>query len=146
MLFTERPNLLAKPSPKDRFSRTEGKATRLSGAWRPYYTFETRKEQNPTAKIGTTVILDFSQEASMADEPAKSDFSDIAVDRLTNARLDVEAASEQVGEVEQHFAATILAAKTSRSFWEFLEDRTRAAPLTMLGLAFIAGVVFVRRR
>ena len=82
----------------------------------------------------------------MADEPAKSDFSDIAVDRLTNARLDVEAASEQVGEVEQHFAETILAARTSRSFWEFLEDRTRATPLTMLGLAFIAGVVFVRRR
>jgi hypothetical protein len=58
----------------------------------------------------------------------------------------VNSAADQVEKVELHFKGKIEAAKRPETYVEMLKDLTKAAPLGTLAVAFIAGVLFGRRR
>lgn len=82
----------------------------------------------------------------MVDEPGQPGFSEHAVDSLTDARRAVNSATEEVAEVGRHFKKAVESAKQPGTYLAMLEDLTRAAPLAMLGIAFIAGATFASRR
>ncbi len=82
----------------------------------------------------------------MVDESSLPGFSERAVDSLTDARSAVNSASDEVADVGRHFKEAVEAAKQPRTVLARLEDLTRAAPLAMLSIAFIAGVMFVSKR
>jgi hypothetical protein len=81
----------------------------------------------------------------MVNEPAHPGFTDAAADSLTAAGHRVDG-SEPVNDAVRYFEETIHEGGKPGSVLKFLEERTRAAPLAMLGLAFIAGAILVRRR
>jgi hypothetical protein len=58
----------------------------------------------------------------------------------------VNSAAEQVHMVERHFKEKILSAKRPETYLEILKDLTKAAPLGMLAVAFLAGTLLARRR
>jgi hypothetical protein len=64
---------------------------------------------------------------------------------LDAAKDAVNAATEQVDKVGRHFKDKIEAAKRE-TYVEILKDMTKAAPLGMLAVAFIGGMLFARRR
>ncbi|KZD21343.1 hypothetical protein [Tardiphaga robiniae] len=65
---------------------------------------------------------------------------------LDAAKDAVNAATEQVDKVGRHFKDKIEAAKQPETYLEMLKDITKAAPLGMLAIAFIGGMLFARRR
>ncbi|WP_398467877.1 hypothetical protein [Tardiphaga sp.] len=68
-------------------------------------------------------------------------------DKALNAAKDtVNAAGGHVDEVGQHFKQKLKAAKRPETYVEMLKDVTKAAPLGMLAVAFIGGMLFARRR
>lgn len=68
-------------------------------------------------------------------------------DKALNAAKDtVNAAAGHVDEVGQHFKQKLEAAKRPETYLEMLMDVTKAAPLGMLAVAFIGGILFARRR
>jgi hypothetical protein len=81
----------------------------------------------------------------MTNEASKAE-RDMAIGGLTGAQRVVETATEHIDEVGWHFRESLNATRRPVSVLKFLEDMTRASPLAMLGVAFITGVVVVRRR
>ena len=68
-------------------------------------------------------------------------------DKALNAANDtVNAAAGHADEVGQHFKQKLEAAKRPETYSEMLKDVTKAAPLGMLAVAFIGGMLFARRR
>ncbi|WP_441277245.1 hypothetical protein AB7783_07220 [Tardiphaga sp. 172_B4_N1_3] len=65
---------------------------------------------------------------------------------LDAAKDAVNAAAEQVDKVGQHLKDKVEAAKRPQTYVEMLKDMTKAAPLGMLAVAFIGGMLFARRR
>ncbi|WP_441244568.1 hypothetical protein [Tardiphaga sp. 768_D3_N2_1] len=64
---------------------------------------------------------------------------------LDAAKGAVNAATEQVDKVGQHFKEKVEAAKQPETYLEMLKDVTKAAPLAMLAIAFVGGILFARR-
>ncbi|MBI5131590.1 MAG: hypothetical protein HZA66_19295 [Rhodopseudomonas palustris] len=62
------------------------------------------------------------------------------------AKEAVFAASEHVENVGQHLKDKIEAVKHPEIYVQMLKDVTKAAPLGMLAVAFIGGMIFARRR
>lgn len=62
------------------------------------------------------------------------------------AKEAVYAASEHVENVGQHLKDKIEAVKRPDIYVQMLKDVTKAAPLGMLAVAFIGGMIFARRR
>jgi hypothetical protein len=58
----------------------------------------------------------------------------------------VHAAVEEVDRVGRHFKDKVDAAKRPESYLGILKDVTKAAPLGMLAVAFVGGMLFARRR
>jgi hypothetical protein len=65
---------------------------------------------------------------------------------LDAAKGAVEAATEQVDKIGQHFKAKVEAAKQPETYVAMLKDMTKAAPFGMLAVAFVCGMLFARRR
>ena len=82
----------------------------------------------------------------MADDPAQPSLPERAFDSLTDARRAVLTATEEVVEVGRHFCETVEAAKQPNTYVRWLEELVRAAPLPMLGITFVAGVMFAAGR
>lgn len=76
--------------------------------------------------------------------PVQPGLSERAIDSLTDARRAVLSATREVAEVGDHFRDAVHAQRRN-AFAEFIRDCTRSAPLTMLGVAFVAGVMLARR-
>jgi len=70
--------------------------------------------------------------------------SERAIDSLTDARHAVLTATREVADVGNHFRDAIRKQRPN-AFAEFIRDCTRGSPLTMLGIAFVAGVMVSRR-
>jgi hypothetical protein len=68
-----------------------------------------------------------------------------ASDTLTDVRQSVDAASDKAIEAGRRFAAAVQTANTT-PILDSIENFTRKAPLAMLGIAFIAGVMFATGR
>lgn len=64
---------------------------------------------------------------------------------LDAAKGAVNAATEQVDKVGRHFKEKVEAAKQPETYLEMLKDVTKAAPLAMLAIAFVGGILFARR-
>lgn len=79
----------------------------------------------------------------MTDDTDRDSFADKALDA---AKQTVNAASDQVDEVGRHFKQKLEVAKRPKTYVEMLKDVTKAAPLGMLAVAFIGGMLFARRR
>lgn len=77
----------------------------------------------------------------MIDEPVQPGMSARALDSLTDARRTVEVATDEVTDLGHHLGAVIERSRQPHGFLRLLEDMTRAAPLAMLGVAFVAGVL-----
>jgi hypothetical protein len=58
----------------------------------------------------------------------------------------VHAAVEEVDRVGRHLKDKVDAAKRPETYVGMLKDVTKAAPLGMLAVAFIGGMLFARRR
>jgi hypothetical protein len=58
----------------------------------------------------------------------------------------VHAAVEEVDRVGRHLKDKVDAAKRQETYVGMLKDVTKAAPLGMLAVAFIGGMLFARRR
>jgi hypothetical protein len=58
----------------------------------------------------------------------------------------VHAAVEEVDRVGRHLKDKVDAAKRRETYVGMLKDVTKAAPLGMLAVAFIGGILFARRR
>jgi hypothetical protein len=58
----------------------------------------------------------------------------------------VHAAVDQVDRVGQHLKQKIETAKQPETYLTMLADMTKAAPLGMLAIAFLGGMLFARRR
>jgi hypothetical protein len=58
----------------------------------------------------------------------------------------VHAAVEEVDRLGRHFKDKVDAAKRPESYVGILKDVTKAAPLRMLAVAFVGGMLFARRR
>jgi hypothetical protein len=58
----------------------------------------------------------------------------------------VHAAAEQVDRVGRHLKRKIEAAKQPQTYLTMLAGVTKAAPLGMLAVAFVGGMLFARRR
>jgi hypothetical protein len=68
-------------------------------------------------------------------------------DKALNAAKDtVNSAAAHVDEVGQHFKQKLEAAKRPETYLEMLKDVTKAAPLAMLAVAFLGGVLYARHR
>jgi hypothetical protein len=65
---------------------------------------------------------------------------------LDAAKDAVNFATEQVDEVGRHFKIKLEAARQPETYVEMLKSMTKAAPLGMLAVAFIGGMLFARRR
>lgn len=65
---------------------------------------------------------------------------------LDAAKSAVNAATEQVDKVGRHLKDKVEAAKQPETYVEMLKDVTKAAPLAMLAVAFVGGMLFARRR
>lgn len=76
--------------------------------------------------------------------PEQPNLSERAVDSLTDARRAVLTATKEVAEVGEHFREAVRGPQPN-AFAGLIRDCTRGAPLTMLGLAFAAGVMLARR-
>lgn len=63
-----------------------------------------------------------------------------------SAKGAVEAATEQVDKIGQHFKAKVEAAKQPETYVAMLKEMTKGAPLGMLAVAFLCGMLFARRR
>lgn len=79
----------------------------------------------------------------MSEDTNSGSIGDKALDA---ARDTVNAAAGHVDEVGQHFKRKLEAAKRPETYLEMLKDVTKAAPLGMLAVAFIGGMLFARRR
>jgi hypothetical protein len=80
---------------------------------------------------------------SQNGEDGKVSFGERSLDAAKDA---VNVAKEQVDKVGQHFKDKIEAARQPETYVEMLKDMTKAAPLGMLAVAFIGGMLFARRR
>lgn len=80
--------------------------------------------------------------ADNSEEDSRS-FGDRSIDAATAA---VNAASDRVDDVANHLHQKIRAAKQPETYVEILKDATKAAPLAMLAVAFVTGMLFARRR
>jgi len=78
----------------------------------------------------------------MAENP---NISERASDTLTDVRQSVDAASDKALEAGRRFADAVRGVNT-KPILDTIEDFTRKAPLTMLGIAFIAGAMFAAGR
>ena len=76
--------------------------------------------------------------------PVQPGLSERAIDSLTDARRAVLSATKEVAEVGNHLRDAVHAQRPN-AFAEFIRDCTRSAPLTMLGMAFVAGLMLARR-
>ncbi len=81
----------------------------------------------------------------MTDGSGQPNLAERAADSLTDARRAVEDATEDVADAGRRFKAAV-DGQTSRGLLRVIEDWTRAAPLPMLGAAFVAGVWIATRR
>jgi hypothetical protein len=79
----------------------------------------------------------------MTDDAERRSLADEALDAAKNT---VNAAADQVDEIGEHFRKKLEAAKRPETYLDMLKDVTKAAPLGMLAVAFISGMVFARRR
>lgn len=77
------------------------------------------------------------------DDPILQSAGERSLDAATGA---VKAAADQVDRVGQHFKDKVEAAKRPETYVDFLKDMTKAAPLAMLAVAFIGGMLFAKRR
>ncbi len=83
----------------------------------------------------------------MSDEGTQPGLADRAVDSITDARRAVDAAITEVANTTAHIRAAIDSPDRAAALVAWLRRSTRAAPLTMLGIAFLLGAtVFSRRR
>ena len=82
----------------------------------------------------------------MTYEDNQPGLSTRAIDSLTDAQRAVQSASEEVKDVRRHFRKAVHAAKRPNTYAKLARDCTRAAPLTMLGIAFVAGLMLAGRR
>ncbi|MEH2514047.1 hypothetical protein V1291_005401 [Nitrobacteraceae bacterium AZCC 1564] len=78
----------------------------------------------------------------MTDNP---NIAERASDTLTDVRKSVDTASDKAVDAGRRFAAAVRDVN-SRPILASIEDFTRRAPLTMLGIAFIAGAIFAAGR
>lgn len=79
----------------------------------------------------------------MTDDDERKPLGEKALDA---AKDTVYAASDYVDDVGRHFKQNLEAAKRPATYLEMLKDVTQAAPLGMLAVAFIGGMLFARRR
>jgi len=79
----------------------------------------------------------------MTDDTERTPLGDRAFDATRDA---VDAASEHVNQVGRHLRHKLKAAKRPETYVDMLTDVTKAAPLGMLAVAFISGMLFARRR
>jgi hypothetical protein len=79
----------------------------------------------------------------MSEDTNSESIGDKALDA---AKDTVNAAAGHVDEVGQHLKQKLEAAKRPETYLEMLKDVTKAAPLGMLAVAFIGGMLFARRR
>ena len=80
----------------------------------------------------------------MSDD--RDDHPSMAEKGLEAAKDVVHSASDRVDEVGQHLREKLDAAKRPENYLQMLKDVTKAAPLGMLAVAFVSGVIFARRR
>lgn len=80
----------------------------------------------------------------MSDD--RDDHPSMAENGLEAAKDAVHSASDRVDEVVQHLREKLDAAKRQENYLQMLKDVTKAAPLGMLAVAFVSGVIFARRR
>ncbi len=78
----------------------------------------------------------------MMDDPGQPSLPERAFDSLTDTRRAVVSLTEDVVDVSRHLGEAIEAAKRPKTYVKLVEDLTRASPLTMLAIAFIAGAMF----
>lgn len=79
----------------------------------------------------------------MTDDNERKPLGEKALDA---AKDTVNSASDYVDDVGRHFKQKLEAAKRPATYLEMLKDVTKAAPLGMLAVAFIGGMLFARRR
>ena len=65
---------------------------------------------------------------------------------LDAAKDAVDVATEKVDELGRHIKRKVEAARKPETYIEMLKDMTKAAPLGMLAVAFIGGMLFARCR
>jgi GTP1/Obg family GTP-binding protein len=80
---------------------------------------------------------------SQTGDKVEVSFGERSLDAATHA---VNVAKVQVDKVGQHFKDKMDAARQPETCVEILKDMTKAAPLGMLAVAFIGGMLFARRR
>lgn len=79
----------------------------------------------------------------MTDDDGSDDLGSKALGAAKDA---VDVASAHVDDVGQHLKQKLEAAKRPETYLEMLKDVTKAAPLAMLAVAFVSGMIFARRR
>ena len=82
----------------------------------------------------------------MDEIPPQPGFPERAIDSLTDASRVVRSATDDVVEVGRHLKDAVDATRRPGGPLWMLEKLTRAAPLAMLGIAFIAGALFASSR
>lgn len=75
--------------------------------------------------------------------PDSSDRSTVGLNAATDA---VHAATAEVADVGRRFKDAVAASRRTQTYLDALKDMTKAAPLGMLLVAFVTGLILGRRR
>lgn len=81
----------------------------------------------------------------MTDMPNDPGFAARAADSLTDAKHAVDSATDEVVRTSRRFESALRRSEFPRSVLGLVADVTRVAPLGMLSVAFLAGVMFASR-